>query len=396
MMQHTKPEEGTLLNEESVRKISAAKKEPEWLLRQRLAALNAFEELPMPQQSYGLHLSPPVNIAISDIRPFENITRHRSSEKGVVVCDLSVAAAKYEKLLRPLMSGREFHNRIEALHAAFWNSGVLIYAQKGESAARAAIRMSQKETEIINVIAVAEENAGLEVTESLTQAITGKKSCRIESVSVYAGRGSTVKYATLQKLGASVNSIISRMAQAEGSVDWTDITLGGGSTRQETMTMLNSEGASSTVTGAFFCSGSQQLDIHAREVHNARNTASSIKIKGALHGMSKAIIQSFTKITGSAAGSEGHQKANVLLLSDTARASPIPKLEIDNCDVKASHEASVGQLDREKLFYLMSRGIGETEAKMLAVEGFFEPLLKCLPAELAEDMRKTVRERLEG
>ncbi|HIG97989.1 TPA: hypothetical protein HA231_01015 [Candidatus Woesearchaeota archaeon] len=99
---------------------------------------------------------------------------------------------------------------------------------------------------------------------------------------------------------------------------------------------------------------------------------------------------------GNAANSEGHQKTNILLLSDTARASPIPKLEIDNYDVKASHEASVGQLDREKLFYLMSRGLGEREASILAVEGFFDPLLKGLPADLAEDIRKAVHEKLGG
>lgn len=385
------------LNQETVRKISAAKKEPEWLLLNRLLALKAFEELPMPQQSYGLHVNSPTNIAITELKPLESITHNSSGENGVVVEDLSLAAAKYESVLKPLMSGREFQNKLEALHAAFWNNGLFIYSPK-DGNARATIMMKQKETEIVNVIVVAEENASLEVVESMTEGQTDKKSHRIEGISVYAGQGSEVRYETMQKLGKNVDSIISRTAQAEGSasVNWTDLTIGGGSTRQETITTLNSDGASSTVAGAFFCDGSQQLDIHAKEVHNARNTTSNIKIKGALQGRSKAIVQSFTKITGKAANSEGHQKASVLLLSDTARASPIPKLEIDNYDVKASHEASVGQLDREKLFYMMSRGLGEKEASTLAVEGFFEPLLKYLPPELAEDMRKTIRERLEG
>ena len=135
----------------------------------------------------------------------------------------------------------------------------------------------------------------------------------------------------------------------------------------------------------------------AKEVHNVKNTTSNIRIKGALQGRAKAIVQSFTKITKGAANSQGHQKANVLLLSDTARASPIPKLEIDNYDVKASHEASVGQLDAEKLFYMMSRGLDSMEAVTLVVEGFFEPLLRELPfAELADDLRQTIHSKLQA
>lgn len=393
----------TVLNEEAVRMLSKAKKEPEWLLQQRLSSLKAFEELQLPQLSYGLSVNAANTINISELRPLETIAHHNSrSENGVIIEDLSAAASKYEDVLRPVMASNDFRHKLDALHSAFWNSGIFVYAPKrksGETATHVTLQLQQNQTEIVAIVVVAEENTNIVVTESLTTtAATDCKAYRFEGVGIKAAPNSTVKFATLQKLGSNVNSTIVRKALAEkdATVDWSDISIGGASTRQETVTVLNGEGAASTITGAFFGDGSQQLDIMAKEVHNARNTKSNIKIKGALQGKAKAIVQSFTKIMKTAANSEGHQKANVLLLSDTARASPIPKLEIDNYDVKASHEAAVGQLDSEKLFYLMSRGLSSREASTLVVEGFFEPLLKGLPvAELANDMRETIHNKLE-
>lgn len=392
----------TVLNEEAVRMLSKAKKEPEWLQQQRLSSLKAFEELQLPQLSYGLSVNAQLSINISELRPLETITHHNSSSvNGVIIEDLSAAASKYEDVLRPLMTSNDFRHKLDALHSAFWNSGIFVYAPKkksGETATHVMLQLEQKQTEITAIVVVAEENANLVVTESLTAtADTGSKAYRIEGVGIKAAPNATVKFATLQKLGSNTNITVVRkaLAEADATVDWADISIGGGSTRQETSTALNGQGAASTITGAFFGDGSQQLDIMAKEVHNARNTKSNIRIKGALQGKARAIVQSFTKIMKTAANSEGHQKANVLLLSDTARASPIPKLEIDNYDVKASHEAAVGQLDSEKLFYLMSRGLDSREAITLVVEGFFEPLLKGLAvAELADDMRETIHNRL--
>lgn len=403
-LQSTKTEivENDALSEAAVRKISAAKNEPEWLLKRRLAAFKAFEELPMPQLSYGLHINAPANIALNELRPLENVTTNKGSNvNSVVIEDLSVAAAKYEEVLRPMMAGSDFRHKLDALHSAFWNSGIFVYAPKSEGAAtQVTLQLPQRQTEIRAIVVVAEENANLLVTELITEAAaTGGRTYCFEGTSIKAAPHSTVKFATLQKSGSNANSTIAQKALAEkdATVDWVNISAGGGSTRQETVTALNGEGANSTITGAFFGDGSQQLDIMAKELHNARNTKSSIRIKGALQGRARAIVQSFTKIMKTAANSEGHQKANVLLLSDTARASPIPKLEIDNYDVKASHEASVGQLDSEKLFYLMSRGLDSREATTLAVEGFFEPLLRGLPvAELADEMRETIRNKLKA
>ncbi|MBI2141201.1 SufD family Fe-S cluster assembly protein [Candidatus Woesearchaeota archaeon] len=405
----TEPEELTQLTEETVIRLSKAKGEPDWLLQARLEAFGQLENLAMPQLTYGLHVSSALDMDERQLKPLTSITSHGSKEEnGVVVEDLSVAASKYEAVLKPLLIGKygkaAFQNRMEALHAAFWNNGLFIYARKGAKAGKAAISLAQKQTEIVHVVVVAEEDSTLEVVETITSDSLDssdgntKKDCRIEVINVTARPGSVVRFATVQKLGTNVNSLMSRNAYADtrASVDWVDAGIGGQNTKQEIVSMLNGEGAATNIFGAFFGEGAQKLDIMTKAVHNARNTTSNMKIKGALKGRARVIAQSFTKIMGTAPNSEGHQKANVLLLSDSARASPIPKLEIDNYDVKASHEASVGQLDKEKLFYMMSRGVGEKEAVRLVVEGFFEPLLKQMPfEELAEDLRHTIRAKME-
>ena len=118
---------------------------------------------------------------------------------------------------------------------------------------------------------------------------------------------------------------------------------------------------------------------------------------GALQESSKAVNQAFAKITENAYGSVAHQKAKILLLSEHARASPIPKLEIDNNDVSASHEASVGQIEAEKIFYLMTRGLDEQEARKVYVEGFFEQYLSQIEVkEIREGVEKIVSERMDS
>ena len=387
------------LNESTVRKLSEAKKEPAWLLQRRLAALKQFEELPLPQLSYGLHVSSALNINLKDLRPQECITTHQADElDGLIIEDLSTAATKYENVLRPLMGNNTSQNKFDALHSAFWNNGIFVYIKKGGKGSKKLL-LRQKQTEIVHVVVAAEEGADINITELLSSeaAMEIPKSYRVEVVDVIAAEDSKVRFATLQKLGDNVQGMISRKAAIGrgANADWIDISIGGGSTKLEIVSSLNGEGATTKTLGAFFGDNTQQLDMMAKAVHNERNTTSNIRVKGALKGRSKAIVQSFTKIMKNASNSAGHQKANVLLLSDSARASPIPKLEIDNYDVKASHEASVGQLDAEKLFYLMSRGLDSNEAVKLVVEGFFEPLLREIQfEEIAEDLRQTISARL--
>jgi Fe-S cluster assembly protein SufD len=383
-----------ILNEGTVRKLSSMKKEPEWLLERRINALKQFEKLEMPKTSSGL------DVELSGLKPEEFLTSNVGSEGDVIIEDLSVAAIKYEKILKPLLSKRtDFQNKLEAVHAALWNNGVFVYVPDGKGLKKIKLEFGQKQTEVVYVVVLAGEGVEVEVLSSVSGKGNGKESYRVEFVDVIAKENSNVKFFSVQNLGENVGCMVSKRASVNGQakVDWIDVILGKNEIKQETVSMLDGEGASSNMLGAFFGEGKQKIDVLAKMIHNARNTSSFIKVKGAAKDRAKAFVRSFTKIMGAASGSEGHQKANILLLSGDASASPTPELEIDNYDVKATHEASVGQLDREKMFYMTSKGIDEDTAVKLVVEGFFEPLLREIKDEsILIDLRKAISRKMEN
>jgi len=158
---------------------------------------------------------------------------------------------------------------------------------------------------------------------------------------------------------------------------------------------LNGEGSATNNYGIFFGNEKQQFDLVANSIHNAPNTTSDIFTKGALTDTSKCIYRGLVKIHQNAGGSNGYQKEDTLLLSPDAAADSIPNLEIDNSDVRCTHGATIGRIDREKMFYLMSRGLNEKQATRTYVRGFFEELiLKMQIEKLRENMHDLVEARM--
>ena len=170
------------LTETTVRKLSKAKNEPDWLLQTRLNALRQFEQLQMPQFSYGLHVIAPLNINIEELRPLETITHHNPiTVNDVIIEDLSVAAAKYENILRPLITGSGgYRDKLEALFAAFWNGGIFIYAprqkQKGE-ATQVRLGLNQKQTTLVAVVAVSNSVTAIFAFSSATTTMAAISVC---------------------------------------------------------------------------------------------------------------------------------------------------------------------------------------------------------------------------
>ena len=126
-------------------------------------------------------------------------------------------------------------------------------------------------------------------------------------------------------------------------------------------------------------------DLYTSSLHNAKNTTSKIITKGVLNNESKALSRSLVKIKENAPKSNGYEKQEALLLSKNAEADAIPYLEIDNNDVKCSHSSAVGQIDKDVLFYMMSRGLNKSEAKKKIVEGYFSPILELLSNQEIQD-----------
>ena len=161
-------------------------------------------------------------------------------------------------------------------------------------------------------------------------------------------------------------------------------------TKSDTVVKLKGKGSSSTIHALFLGNNVQRFDLNAAAIHQAEHTRSTIIAKGVVKDRAKALFKGLIDIKEHAKYSEGSQKEDALLLSNSAEADAIPKLLVANNDVKCSHSASIGQVDKERLFYMMSRGLVEQKAKHMIVEGFFSDLLELLPDEELKNQLKEI------
>ncbi|MBI5390218.1 Fe-S cluster assembly protein SufD [Candidatus Woesearchaeota archaeon] len=197
------------------------------------------------------------------------------------------------------------------------------------------------------------------------------------SIRVHAEQGSTVDIVTIQDLDAEANNLREHVGKADkdACINWLDLSLGSSYTRTSVITHLVGDGSTTNNTALFLAKREQRIDLYTASLHEASHTSSNILTKGVVDGHAKVLSRGLVSIASNAFGSSGYEKQNALLLSDTAEADAIPNLEIHNHDVKCTHGSTIGQLDQEKVFYLMSRGLSRKEAQQQLIEGYFAPVL---------------------
>lgn len=161
-----------------------------------------------------------------------------------------------------------------------------------------------------------------------------------------------------------------------GTLKWIDFFLGKEPFKYNLKTYLKEAGAAATKLQAFLGTDLQEIEISSEVIHEHSNTNSLMKAKVILSGQAKANYQGKIKIAKKARGCSAHQRTDTLLLGEEAKCSALPILEVENDDVNCSHGASLGQIDEEQLFYLLSRGLNENQANKLIISGFLEPIIK--------------------
>ena len=213
---------------------------------------------------------------------------------------------------------------------------------------------------------------------------------------IFAKESSKIEFCGVQNLSENVFNISDRKAVTEKDslIEWIICDIGGGVTKSDVITYLNGEGSSVKNIGLFLGKDNQQFDFSVTAVHKSAHTLSDMLTKGALTGKSKSVYRGYIKIKNTAPKSSGYQKADMLLLSPNAEADPIPNLEIDNNDIeKCTHGATVGQIDKEKLFYMMSRGLTEKDATKQVVNGLFSPAMSRINSDLIKNNLNEILEK---
>ncbi len=288
----------------------------------------------------------------------------------------------------------EDKNRLHYLNEAYLNDLVLVVLPSGSTGTVEISTTITRAPFISAVLILAEPCA--HGTIILTKKHDTAGYCA-ETIRVIAQPESCVDVVTLECGRETSIAIEKRKARVhrDATVNWRDIRLATAYTKNDIISSLVEEGASSTNTVIYLARDNQKYDIFTSSRHDAPRTTSDIFTRGVLNDRAKALSRGLVRIGQNAAGSNGYEKQDALLISKDAEADAIPNLEIHNHDVTCSHGSTVGPIDPDRMFYLMSRGMSKDAAQKLVVEGYFTPVLDTFKDEtLKERIRTTIIEAL--
>jgi Fe-S cluster assembly protein SufD len=290
-------------------------------------------------------------------------------------------------------------DKFTAHNAASWEHGLLVRVPKGVEREQPlyvrVVNSSPGGSLFWRLLVVAEEGARFTLIEEYASATADLAAYSNAAVELFVERGAKLEYVSLQNLSRGTWHFATHHARVErdAELDW--VTGGFGSRKGKTRIQndLAGQGATSRVTGAYFADGEQHLDFDTFQEHIAPNTTSDFAFKGALRDEASTVWRGMIRVEPEAQRTNAYQENRNLLLSERAHADSIPGLEILANDVRCTHGATLGQVDREQLFYLMSRGLSRSEAERLIVRGFFQDVLDRIEL---EPVREALAEALEA
>ncbi len=358
----------------------------------RSNALHTLSSLPSPAFKYGLDIqSAPASWDWLKIRSThesnKGFSHHHIHESGVLVSDFARAFSEYPSILSKVGSLLKGDSPLAQLHLSKIQNGLLVYIP-AHTRSTSPMVLPSLPLVYSHILVVAEPHSS--VTLILPESAVPHASFQSSVVEVFASSHSNVSIVSQQTLSPScVHSSFKRAhVDDHASVDWFWVEHGSAFTKLEVSSDLVGENASSQNLGVLAASGEQIFDISQSAVHLSPLSKSRLVVRGVLDDSAKCVYSGLLKMTKEAKGSVGNQRADFLLLSPKSEADPVPALEIEGSDVRCAHAATVGRLDKEKLFYLSSRGLPEDVARALYIQGFLEHVLHQFPL---HDSMTTIR-----
>ena len=392
------------LDQETVRTMSDRLDEPAWLLDRRLAALEAAADLELPSviQTPGRRWTNltalPLDRLVDPLDAAEQ--KERTATDDVEVYSLAEAIAERPELLRDHLGEvvDPTENALTAIGAAALSSGTVVYVPAGTTDAEVTIRTTMGDRSLCNhTLVVTEESTDVTILERQASADEIADRYYGGTVEVVTGDNSTVQYGSLQELDAQTTTYTLKRGHAtrDARLTWIEANLGSRLTKSSVETRLVGTGSETKIVGAFFGHEDQHIDVASRVWHEAEHTTADLVTRGVLDDEARSVYEGVQHVGRDAWHTNSYQRENTLMLSDESEADASPKLIINNHETEASHSATVGQIDREDLFYMTSRGIPTTTATHLLVEGFFVPVMEEIGIdEFREDLEARISGRL--
>lgn len=405
------------LSQETLEEIARAKAEPRELLTQRLRAWELAQNLPLPESRFTrfrkLNLGrfqtfapattflPLLPQRVRDLLRREDISllvqvnsdvvlsrpSREFREKGGLLLDLDEALRKHPDRVQPYLARlvAPDENKFAALTYAFRSGGAFVHVPE-KTAIESPLFILQVITEpdlaiFTPMVVILEQEARFSyVVETFSPPLEGE-TLACETHEVFVGEGAEVHIGLVQNWNRSTWAVANRKARLarDGKVRWATAWMGSRLLFARQVSLLEGDGSDAEDVQVFFTDDRQHFDIATTLDHIGLHTRGEVLAKGALKERSRSIFYGMIKIEPGAQHADSYLSDHALMLNPGARADSIPGLEIEANQVRATHGATTGQIDPDQVFYLMTRGLPEKEAKKLLVEGFLEPAVSRIP-----------------
>ncbi|MFC5379602.1 Fe-S cluster assembly protein SufB [Aquipuribacter nitratireducens] len=435
------------LSEEVVRDISARKGEPEWMLKLRLKGHTMFGRKPMP--AWGSDLS---GIDFDNIKYFVKSTEkqaatwddlpedikatydrlgipeaekqrlvagvaaqyesevvyHKINEElerqGVIFLDTDTGLKEHPELFKEYFGSviPVGDNKFAALNSAVWSGGSFIYVPPGvhvEIPLQAYFRINTENMgQFERTLIIADEGSYVHYVEGCTAPIYQSDSLHSAVVEIVVKKNARVRYTTIQNWSNNVYNLVTKRAVAEAgaTMEWIDGNIGSKVTMKYPAVFLMGEHARGETLSIAMAGEGQHQDAGAKMVHAAPHTSSSIVSKSIARGGGRTSYRGLVQVLEGAHHSASTVLCDALLVDQISRSDTYPYVDVREDDVRMGHEATVSKVSEDQLFYLMSRGMPESEAMAMIVRGFIEPVARELPMEYALELNKLIELQMEG
>lgn len=325
-------------------------------------------------------------------------------DKGVIYTDFESAVRDYEDIVKEYFMKCVTPNdhKFAALHGAVWSGGSFVYVPEGvdvEIPLQSYFRLNSPGAgQFEHTLIIVEKGAKLHFIEGCSAPKYNVTNLHAGCVELFVKEGATLRYSTIENWSRNMLNLNTKRAIIEknGSIEWVSGSFGSKVSMLYPMSILKGEGAKSEFTGITFAGKGQHLDTGTKVIHAAPNTSSTINSKSISKDGGIAVYRGAVKVGKDAYGCKSNVSCESLMLDNISKSDTIPVIELLNDDVEIGHEAKIGKISDEVIFYLMSRGISEAEAKAMIVRGFVEPISRELPLEYAVEMNNLIKLELEG
>ena len=363
---------------------------------------NTFEKLGIPQAERESLAG--VGAQYDSELVYHNV-RKEVAEQGVVYTDMeSALTGEYADLVEQTFMHLvpPTDHKFAALHGAVWSGGSFVYVPKGvkvEIPLQSYFRLNAKGAgQFEHTLIIVDEGADLHFIEGCSAPKWNVANLHAGCVELYVRKGARLRYSTIENWSKNMYNLNTKRALVEedGKMEWVSGSFGSHVSYLYPTTILKGDNAHCEYTGITFAGEGQNLDTGAKMVHIGKNTTSYINSKSISKSGGVSTYRSSIVVEKSAKNATSSVDCASLMLDDISRSDTIPAMEIHTADATVGHEAKIGRISDEAVFYLMSRGIPEAEARAMIVSGFADSVSKELPLEYAVEMNNLIKLEMEG